>query len=488
MTVSTTTNRVSYNGNGTTVDFATPYFIVDADVYVYVDGVLLTLATDYTLTGAGVAGGGTVSCVVAPATGTGNVVILVSPALTQLLDLVENDKNPAGTRETAFDKLTLIAQRISDRLDRAVQLLDYDTTASMYLPVAADRASQYLAFDASGNVLMSPAAAGSAVVSPFMATVLDDVDAPTARATLGATTVGDALFTAVDVAGAKATLLLDTATTHNFTSDADYTLTSTQEGYGRVVLTDTTPILTVGRNVLVSTTEDGRWYDNGTLQDLTVKTSAGTGIVVPAGKSRYLICDGTNVVDPLTAFVQDTDSATIADVQTGTNTTTYVTPSSLRGGLIVSATAQTATGVETFFDFTGIPAWAKKITVMFNELSTNGTANLLVQIGSASGLETTGYVSESTGLVGGTTPSTGSSTSGFLIQYNAAANNVSGHVLLTHLGSNTWVESHTTRRAATATMTGGGDKTLAGALTQLRITTSTGTDLFDAGSVNIMYE
>ena len=85
--------------------------------------------------------------------------------------------------------------------------------------------------------------------------------------------------------------------THNFTSDGDYTLTSAQEGYGRLVLTDTTPVLTTSRNVIVSTTARGRWYKNSTAQTLTIKTSAGAGIALATTASAYLICDGTNVVE-----------------------------------------------------------------------------------------------------------------------------------------------------------------------------------------------
>ena len=85
--------------------------------------------------------------------------------------------------------------------------------------------------------------------------------------------------------------------THNFTSDGDYTLTSTQEGYGRLVLTDTTPVLSTSRNVIVSTTARGRWYKNSTAQTLTIKTSAGTGIDIASTASAYLVCDGTNVAE-----------------------------------------------------------------------------------------------------------------------------------------------------------------------------------------------
>lgn len=185
MTVSTFETRKTYNGNGTTDEFATPYFLVDADLAVRVDGTLQTITTHYSVAGAGVAGGGTVTFVTPPPTGTGNVVIIRDPALTQLLDLVENDSNPAETREQAFDKLTMIAQRLAERSGRSIQLSDTDTAASMVLPVLADRASQFLGFNASGEPIAAGGTIDALLVSAFMQTLLDDADATTALATLG---------------------------------------------------------------------------------------------------------------------------------------------------------------------------------------------------------------------------------------------------------------------------------------------------------------
>jgi len=86
------------------------------------------------------------------------------------------------------------------------------------------------------------------------------------------------------------------ATTHNMTSDADYTLTAAQESYGRIIITDTSVNLTTGRNIICSTKEQGYYFQNDTVQTLTLKTSAGTGIAVLAGEKHLLLCDGTNVV------------------------------------------------------------------------------------------------------------------------------------------------------------------------------------------------
>jgi hypothetical protein len=80
-----------------------------------------------------------------------------------------------------------------------------------------------------------------------------------------------------------------------------------------------------------------------------------------------------------------------------------------------------------------------------------------------------------------------SSTTGFVIRVAAAANVLSGIAIIQNVTGNSWVCSHFTKVATTATPCGGGSKTLSDTLTQIRITT-TSTDTFDAGTVNIMYE
>ena len=155
---------------------------------------------------------------------------------------------------------------------------------------------------------------------------------------------------------------------------------------------------------------------------------------------------------------------------------------------IVLETAQ-ATTSGTSKDFTGIPAWVKRITVMFNAVSTSGTSLPQIQLGDSGGVETTGYVS----LVYGNGAATAAnSTTGLLV--NAAGNAgyvITGLVTITTLGSNLWVNSTVTTTDSALgnfTIAGAGRKTLSATLDRLRITTVNGTDTFDAGSVNIMYE
>ena len=156
---------------------------------------------------------------------------------------------------------------------------------------------------------------------------------------------------------------------------------------------------------------------------------------------------------------------------------------------IVSSTAL-ATTSGTSKDFTGIPSWVKRITVMFQGVSTNGTSNYLVQIGAGS-IANTGYES----AVWSSNTNNQNSTTGFAIAGVVVAGSYSGICTLTLLNSSTnlWVESGAIGQSVVPTSNGaamvsGGNKTLSGVLDRVRITTANGTDAFDAGSVNILYE
>ena len=165
-----------------------------------------------------------------------------------------------------------------------------------------------------------------------------------------------------------------------------------------------------------------------------------------------------------------------------------VTIRTLGESQLVQSTAQsTATGA-TLYDFTGIPSWAKRITVMFNGVSTSGTSTYQLQIGSG-GVTTSGYAAVGVSFVVSSMGTTNYST-GFPVMVPASATaTVSGSIVLKTLGSNVWVadgflgSTDTTRGQACA-----GSITLSGTLDRVRITTVNGTDTFDAGTVNIMWE
>lgn len=148
-------------------------------------------------------------------------------------------------------------------------------------------------------------------------------------------------------------------------------------------------------------------------------------------------------------------------------------------------TAQASTS-GTFIDFTGIPSWVRRATVIFNSVSTNGSSNLQVQLGAGS-FSTTGYVTVATSMAG-TALTTVGTTSGFVMPVSSAATNISGNVVFTTVGSNIWLGSGVFRYASNGMGLTSGDIALGGTLDRIRITTVNGTDVFDAGSINVLYE
>lgn len=158
-------------------------------------------------------------------------------------------------------------------------------------------------------------------------------------------------------------------------------------------------------------------------------------------------------------------------------------------GVPNSATAQNSTS-GTSIDFTGIPAGTKRITVMFNGVSTSGTSPVQIQIGAGSVIAT-GYISSCSYITSGV--GTDTSTVAYKLIPAAAqeaAQALSGNVIITNISGNTWISSGVLGKSATtaATITSAGTLALSGTLDRVRITTVNGTDTFDAGSINILYE
>jgi hypothetical protein len=157
---------------------------------------------------------------------------------------------------------------------------------------------------------------------------------------------------------------------------------------------------------------------------------------------------------------------------------------------IASGTAVSATG--TSVDFTSIPSWVKRITVMFTGVSTNGTSEVIFRIGTSGGIQSTGYLSASSAIAP-TSVSSANDATGFRIYNNGgAATDVRNGILtlaLLNSATGTWSASGSFGQSDAARLNLiGGSKVLSAELTQVRITTVNGTDTFDAGSINILYE
>ena len=170
------------------------------------------------------------------------------------------------------------------------------------------------------------------------------------------------------------------------------------------------------------------------------------------------------------------------------NVTGNVTGSLTSGGAITLATAQTASG--TAVDFTGIPSWVKRITVMFNGVSASGTSDYLIQIG-AGGIANSGYTT-TRAYIQTTTPVANSGTTAGIAIFPGVLDSSTwfGNVNIATLGSNIWTSNGIISTLSPNTTIGftSGGITLSGTLDRVRITTVNGTDTFDAGTINISFE
>ena len=184
------------------------------------------------------------------------------------------------------------------------------------------------------------------------------------------------------------------------------------------------------------------------------------------------------LISPVFTGTPTAPTQSAQDNSTKLATTAYV------DGKMVRATAVNSTS-GTSIDFTGIPSWAKRITVMFNGISASGASIPMIQLGTSSGVETTGYA----GAAWNGSTSALAMSNGFIIDNAHEANILTyGQMVLTSMGSNTWVENSIFSTSNVFMLFSAGRKTLANTLDRIRITTVNGTDTFDAGQINIMYE
>lgn len=173
----------------------------------------------------------------------------------------------------------------------------------------------------------------------------------------------------------------------------------------------------------------------------------------------------------------------------GTDATQTLTNKTIQGGALTLDTVKTATG--TAVDFTGIPSWVKRVTVMLSGVSMNGTSYPLLQLGDSDGIETTGYTAY--GYISAPAGSAGLSfTNGFPVYDNSrtATSAMHGAFNATLLTGNTWLVTglFMDQDNTVSSYTTAGSKTLSATLDRIRITTANGTDTFDAGTINILYE
>lgn len=312
MTISTVINRKAFTGDGSSLDFVFPYkFLLNEDLDVYLNGTLKTITTHYTVTGAGLDAGGTVSFLVAPALND-DVVIVRNPALTQGLDLVENDPLPAESLENALDKTAMIVQKLSDTISRSAALADSDVSgADVTLPTPV--ADEIIKWNSYGTALEGAAIAEIGAVT---------IPIPVSQGGTGSTTAANArialgLEIGVDVEAYDATILKD--------ADIGVSVQAYDADTAKLDVAQTWP---ASQRSGVVTDNDASFDLSGLGNNYNSTPTAAfeiafTNIASNTGKSGYLtIINGSNYI----ATAHADTKITTTDLTMLSGTGTYVAP------------------------------------------------------------------------------------------------------------------------------------------------------------------
>jgi hypothetical protein len=239
--------------------------------------------------------------------------------------------------------------------------------------------------------------------------------------------------------------------------------------------TDAVDIATAGvRRVGVSSSGDVTIYAQGDLRFADSDSSNWVAFQAPA-----------TVTSNVTWTLPATDGT--ADQALATNGSGVLSWASRSQMTLATSVASTS---GTSIDFTGIPNWVKRVTVMFNGVSTSGTSEFRLQLGNGS-FVTSGYATSvcRLGAAGNFYVQSASGAAFQLTNTMLAADVQYGQLFIANITGNTWalsggLGSLTVNGQCIST----GALALSGTLDRIRITTVNGTDTFDAGSINIIYE
>jgi hypothetical protein len=200
--------------------------------------------------------------------------------------------------------------------------------------------------------------------------------------------------------------------------------------------------------------------------------------------ANLLVGNGSNVATKVAV----TGDVTISNAGVTAIGSAKVTPTMLTQPLTL-ATAKAfnwnGSSSNVVLDFESIPSWVKRITIILGGVSTSATSEKLIQLGAGS-VTTSGYTATSSAVAGSV--ATMQSTAGFPIYSVLAADSLNGALTFNNVTGNTWVGHGVINGNTSSTLMQAGSIALSGVLDRIRLTTVNGTDTFDAGSVNIMYE
>jgi len=271
--------------------------------------------------------------------------------------------------------------------------------------------------------------------------------------------------------------------------------------------TDQVNIATAGVERVEWGTSEVVFNDSGENYDFRVEGDTRPNLLLVDASADSVGVDGTlKVTNGVAELADGTAAAPSLTFGSDTNTGIYRVGADTLGiaaggvkvgefgsngitGVVRTSTAVTASG--TAVDFTSIPSWVKRVTVMLSAVSLSGTALVRFRLGDST-IATSGYSGVGSYVAAAGAASV-AQTAGFDIYTSGTPSSsaaYSGSITFVNVSGNTWVASGVFAAAAgnLGTFPVAGTITLTTALTQVRITTSNGTDTFDAGTINILYE
>lgn len=435
ISITATTRRAQFTGNTGLGPFAFTFNVLDeSDVTVIKNSTELVVATDYTVT---VNADGTGSVTL---TGSGNGTALISSDVLTILgdrplsrtsDYTQGGNLFASAINEDLDSLVIGLQQVDEKIDRSLRIQPGDEFIDLTLPLRADRANNYLAFDASGDPVVVAGTTSTLVVTAFAETLLDDSSAPAMLNTLG---------------------LSATAAEINLLDGVTWTPTDF--------------------NALTATPAELNIMDGGTSATATTLVDADRVVVNDAGTMVQVAMSDVSAYTFGSLSIDEDDMAsdTATKLPTQQSVKAYVDSKEWVESTVTATTSGTA------FDFTSLPAGITEIEVMLYRVSLSDNDDLIVQIGTGGSPTTSGYLSYSGGS---------SSTAGLAIRNSSGSAQNSAIMHIVRYNGNDWVSSHGVATGNTGEG-GGGSVSLAGELDNLRLT-RTGTNTFDAGSFKIRY-
>ncbi len=427
MTLSSSTSRISYAGDGASTSFPIPFkFLADADIKAIrseASGTETTwsLNSDYTLSGAGNPAGGTLAATSAPASGE-TLTILRDVTINQETDLTEGDPLPAETLETALDKLTMICQQIDEEMTRAVKLVKSSSKTDVDFPEGT--ANQFIRWNSAATALEAVSVtvvdASALTITAFAETFLDDADGDAVLGTIGG--------------------LKDVMTTRG---------------------------------------------------DLAYEGDSGEARLGVGASGAVLSSDGTDPVWVAAASQAEMEAGTETAIRAMSPQRVSQAIAALANDGSWGSTASAATTSGTSVTITGVTALSEIGLYFDGVSMNTDNQELLLQIGDSGGLETSGYSSTIHRYVAGVGLSTDTATTGFQLTTGAdydAADTINGTIRLLKLTGNTWaVSGHLIVTSSNGPlMMPFGEKTLSATLDRVSITTVGGTATFDAGALYLM--